>query len=152
MAAAVMDLLTEHCNFQVDIGEEGRTVRGVLDENAFLDWGCYLAEIFRAASAFGGDGELWFLEEQTMWGPQLPELCYRLTIDDDQAHLTHPTRAKQQQILTTPEFTDLVTSALLGDELPRGPQLTDLLFERIASVARTSWRRRRARSSLGDCG
>ncbi|MFE4924300.1 hypothetical protein [Streptomyces sp. NPDC056661] len=107
-AGALVEMLAEHCEFQVEAGDEGLRVVGILGEDAFLDLGCYLAEAFRAGSGLGKSGELWFLEEQTIFTPQQPELSYRISMNNGQAQITHPTEEEQERLLATPGLTDLI--------------------------------------------
>ncbi len=82
-------------------------VSGYLRGTDFTDYGAGLAEVFVAAYSLGGTGTLWFLEEQTLWGPQAPELCYVLRCDDGQARLEHPSEKRQARVLATATFTAL---------------------------------------------
>jgi hypothetical protein len=80
------------------------TVSGWLRDADFLDYGAYVAEIFIRAYALGGAGTLWFLEEQTVSGPQDPGDSYVLHLAAGQARLEHPTRKRQEKVLATPTY------------------------------------------------
>jgi hypothetical protein len=76
-------------------------VTGWLRPDEFEDYAADLTDLFVGGYALGGLGTLWFLSDQTVWGPQEPEESYVLWQSDGQVHLAHPSEKRQRKVLGT---------------------------------------------------
>jgi hypothetical protein len=94
-------------------------VRGVLVEDDFLDHGVLLAAAFRVAAACGGQGELYFLEEQVPHHPQEPEYCYVVRVAPPRSRLEYVPEKEQERVVRGPLFAPVLRR--LEEEL--GPAL-----------------------------
>jgi hypothetical protein len=117
----------------------GLTVRGILGEDDFLDHGVELAELFRVAAQVGGEGELFFLEEQVLlFGERDPAECYLVKVVPAASAVRHPTRAQQRQVLLSEAFAALAEEILGGFDVETRATFRDGLAQ---------WRQRATRKT-----
>jgi hypothetical protein len=95
-----------HCECRATVvGDSLRLdVSGWLRPPEFRSYAADLADLFIRGYTLGGLGTLWFLADQTVWGPQEPDTSYVLWYDGDQARLAHPSEKRQRKVLGTTTY------------------------------------------------
>jgi hypothetical protein len=120
----------------------GLTVQGILGEDDFLDHGVELAELFRVAAQVGGEGELYFLEEQTLlFGEREPEECYLVKVVPSASAVRHPSQLQQRQVLLSEAFGSLAEEIISG---------FDAETQREFREGLSQWRKRSSRAAKGS--
>jgi hypothetical protein len=92
-----------HCECRVALAGDALrlSVSGWLRPDEFRDVAANLTDLFVRGYTLGGSGTLWFLADQTAWGPQEPDASYVLWYDGDQARVAHPSEKRQRKVLGT---------------------------------------------------
>jgi hypothetical protein len=84
-------------------------VSGLLRPSEFRGHAADLVDLFVRGYALGGLGTLWFLADQTAWGPHEPEASYVLFRESGgQPQLVHPSVKRQTKVLGTVTYRNLV--------------------------------------------
>jgi hypothetical protein len=98
-----------HCDCRA-VGD-GDTLRldvsGWLRPPEFREYAADLVDLFIRAYPLGGLGTLWFLADQTIYGPHEPDASYVVWYDGDQPRLAHPSEKRQRKVLGTVTFRTL---------------------------------------------
>lgn len=105
------------CECRVALAGDGLRldISGLLAPAEFDAYAADLVDLFVRGYALGGQGTLWFLADQTAWGPHEPEASYVLYSDAGQTRLTHPSEKRQRKVLGTVTYRNLVER--VGDRL-----------------------------------
>jgi hypothetical protein len=99
-----------HCECRVALAGDALRldVSGWLRPAEFREYAADLTDLFVRGYALGGLGTLWFLADQTAWGPQEPETGYVLWFDHGQPRLEHPSERRQRKVLGTTTYRRLL--------------------------------------------
>lgn len=77
---------------------------GVMVEDDVLDHASSLAELFHLGAELGGTGTLYLLEEQVLFHPQAPELCYVVRATPGSSVAEHVAEDEQLAAIQGPLF------------------------------------------------